>query len=186
MEFAMETVSLYKIFAVFAKIGIFTIGGGYMMVPAIQNEMSRRGWISEDELPDIVAIAQSAPGLLTVNMSIFAGYRLRGVKGSLAATLGCITPPFLIILFIAMAASNFGESSAVARMLQGVRPASVAIIAAYMVKLARKNCKTWWAWLIAAGTLAGVALLKFSPVYILLTLLVFAVALTWYRGRRHD
>ena len=177
-------ISLAKIFAVFAKIGAFTIGGGYMMVPAIQNEMSKRGWISDEELPDIVAIAQSAPGLLTVNMAIFAGYKLRGVKGSVVATLGSITPPFLIILLIAMLATNFKDNPWVAKILAGVRPVSVAIIAAYMFKLSRTNCKDWWQWLIAAGTLVLVALLKISPIWILLTLIVLAVALTWQKERR--
>ena len=177
-------ISLGRIFAVFAKIGAFTIGGGYMMVPAIQNEMSRQGWISDEELPDIVAIAQGAPGLLTVNMAIFAGYRLRGVKGSIVATLGSITPPFLIILGIAMLATNLQDSPVVQRILLGVRPVSVAIIAAYTFKLSRTNCRNWWQWLIAAVTLALVVLLKVSPVYILLTLIIFAVAITAYLERR--
>ena len=177
-------ISLAKIFAVFAKIGAFTIGGGYMMVPAIQNEMSKRGWISDEELPDIVAIAQGAPGLLTVNMAIFAGYRLRGVKGSIVATLGSITPPFLIILAIAMLAANFKDNPIVYRILQGVRPVSVAIIAAYTFKLSKTNCRNWWQWVIAVVTLALVALLKVSPVWILLTLIVLAVAITWQKERR--
>ena len=80
--------SLWKIFLVFAKIGAFTIGGGYAMIPLIRDEMVRRGWMTDEELPDIIALAQSAPGVLAVNMSVFAGYRLRGVKGSIAATLG--------------------------------------------------------------------------------------------------
>ena len=84
----MEKVRLSEIFLAFAKIGTFTIGGGYMMIPAIQDELSRRGWVPEEELPDMVALAQSAPGLLTVNMAVFAGHRLRGVPGSVAATLG--------------------------------------------------------------------------------------------------
>ena len=155
-----------------------------MMVPAIQSELSRRKWISDEELPDIVAIAQGAPGLLTVNMAIFAGYRLRGVKGSIVATLGSIAAPFLIILAIAMLAANLQDSAIVQKILHGVRPVSVAIIAAYMVKLAAKNCKSWWQWLIAAGTLALVAVLKVSPIYILLTLIVLAVALTAWRERR--
>ena len=180
----MKKASLLEIFAVFANIGTFTIGGGYMMVPAIQAEMSKRNWISEDELPDIVAIAQSAPGLLTVNMAIFAGYRLRGVKGSIVATLGCILPPFAIILAIAMLAASFQDAPLVTKILSGVRPVSVAIITAYMFKLAKKNCRKWWTWLIAAGTLAGVALLKVSPVYILLTLIVLAVAYSYYKERR--
>ena len=179
-----KPISLARIFAVFAKIGAFTIGGGYMMVPAIQNEMSRRGWISDEELPDIVAIAQGAPGLLTVNMAIFAGYKLRGVKGSIVATLGSITPPFLIILVIAMLATNLQDSPVVQRILQGVRPVSVAIIAAYTVKLSKTNCRNWWQWAIAVVTLLLVTLLKVSPIYILLTLIIFAVALTAYQERR--
>ena len=137
-----KEISLARIFAVFAKIGAFTIGGGYMMVPAIQNEMSKRGWIRDEELPDIVAIAQGAPGLLTVNMAIFAGYKLRGIKGSIVATLGSIAPPFVIILLIAMLAANFQDSPVVQRILQGVRPVSVAIIAAYTLKLARTSNRT--------------------------------------------
>ena len=179
-----KEISLAHIFAVFAKIGAFTIGGGYMMVPAIQNEMSRRGWISDEELPDIVAIAQGAPGLLTVNMAIFAGYKLRGVKGSIVATLGSIMPPFLIILLIAILAANLQDSPVVQRILQGVRPVSVAIIAAYMCKLARAHCKCWWQWLIAVGTLLAVTLLKVSPIWILLALIVLAVGITWQKERR--
>ena len=93
-----EYASLLEIFGVFAKVGAFTIGGGYAMIPIIQRELSSRGWIGDDELPDIIALAQSAPGVLAVNMSIFAGYRLRGVKGSIAATLGAVLPSFVAIL----------------------------------------------------------------------------------------
>ena len=67
-------VSLFEIIRVFAKIGAFTIGGGYAMIPLIEAEMNKRGWIPEEELPDIIALAQSAPGVLAVNVSIFAGY----------------------------------------------------------------------------------------------------------------
>ena len=72
------------------------------MIPLIRDELVKKGWISEEEIPDIVALAQSAPGVLAVNMSIFAGYKMRGVKGSIAATLGSILHSFLIILLIAM------------------------------------------------------------------------------------
>ena len=75
-----KKVSLWQLFWVFAKIGAFTIGGGYAMIPIIQAEMSRRGWIGDDDLPDIVALSQSAPGVMAVNISIFAGHKLRGFK----------------------------------------------------------------------------------------------------------
>ena len=124
----MDKVSLWKLFTVFGKIGAFTIGGGYMMLPAIQDEISRRGWIPEEELTDMVALAQSAPGLLTVNMAIFAGYRLRGTAGSVVATLGCILAPVVFILLIAMLFRQFAEHPLVVKVFSGVRPAAVAVM----------------------------------------------------------
>jgi len=146
-----------------------------MMVPAIQDEMSRRKWIGEDELPDIVALAQSAPGLFTVNMAIFAGHRIRGVKGSVVATLGSIIAPFLIILAIAMFFSNFQDSPAINRIFSGVRPAAVAIIAAYCVKLMKRQGR-WWQWAIALAAICGIVFLKISAIYILLVTIVCSAA----------
>ena len=117
-----KRVPLWQIFAVFAKIGAFTIGGGYAMIPLIQAELSRRGWLPEEELPDIVALSQSAPGVMAVNISIFAGHRLRGVRGSLAATLGSILPSFLIILAIALFFTAFRDNPWVERAFKGIRP----------------------------------------------------------------
>ena len=176
-------VSLWKIFWVFTKIGAFTIGGGYMMVPAIEAEIRKHGWISDEELPDIVALSQSAPGLLTVNMSIFAGYKLRGVRGSIVATLGSIIVPFLIILAIAMFFASFKDNAVIEAIFKGVRPVAVAIIAAYTVKLVRKHT-SWWQWAITIAALVGIALLKISAIYILLTIIVFSAALAYYRQRR--
>jgi len=176
-------IPIGEIFLVFAKIGTFTIGGGYMMVPAIQNELSRRKWISDDDLPDIVALAQSAPGLFTVNMAIFAGHRLRGVKGSVAATLGSILAPFLIILAIAMFFQDFQDIPAVNRIFSGVRPAAVAIIAAYCVKLLRRQGH-WWQWAIALAAMAGIIFLKISAIYILLVTIVCAAGVAAYMNGR--
>ena len=176
-------VSLWKIFGVFAKIGAFTIGGVYMIVPAIEAEIRKHGWISDDELPDIVALSQSAPGLLTVNMSIFAGYKLRGVPGSIVATLGSIVAPFFIILAIAMFFASFKDNAVIEAIFKGVRPVAVAIIAAYTVKLVRRH-SSWWQWAITLAALAGITLLKISAIYILLTIIVLAAALSFYRQRR--
>ena len=176
-----KQVSLWQIFAVFAKIGAFTIGGGYAMIPIIQNEMSRRGWISDEELPDIVALSQSAPGVLAVNISIFAGYRLRGVKGSVAATLGSILPSFCIILAIAMLFTSFKDNPWVIRAFKGIRPVVIALIAVPMVNMARKCCKTWWKWGLAIGSLVLVAFLNVSPIYIILCVLVIGFTVTYSR-----
>ena len=184
IEYLCSMVSLWRIFGVFAKIGAFTIGGGYAMIPIIQREMSSRGWIGDDELPDIIALAQSAPGVLAVNMSIFAGYKLRGVPGSIVATLGSIIAPFFVILLIAMFFSSFSESPVVQAVFHGVRPVAVAIIAGYCFKLLRRQNR-WWQWAIALGTLAGIVLLKVSAVYILLIIIVFAAAIAGLRERRN-
>ena len=177
----MEKVSLWKIFCVFAKIGAFTIGGGYAMIPLIQREMSRRGWISDDDLPDIVALSQSAPGVMAVNISIFAGHKLRGLKGSIVATLGSILPSFLIILAIAMFFTAFKDNPWVVKAFQGIRPAVIALILVPMVNMARKSCKKWWAWLLAAVSLALVAFLAVSPIYIIICVLVIGFGITWLR-----
>ena len=183
LTMAKEKVSLWQIFAVFAKIGAFTIGGGYAMIPIIQNEMSRRGWISEEELPDIVALSQSAPGVMAVNISIFAGYRLRGVKGSIAATLGSITPSFLFILAIAMLFTTFKDNPWVEKAFKGIRPVVISLIAVPMVNMAKKCCKTWWAWALAVAALVLVAFLNVSPIYILLCVLVVSFSITYYKEK---
>ena len=179
-----EIVGLSEIFWVFTKIGAFTIGGGYAMIPLIQNEMSRRGWLSEEELPDIIALAQSAPGILAVNVAIFAGYRIRGLKGSIVATVGTALPSFFIILFIAALFSGYQNNPDVIRIFKGIRPVVISLIAVPMIKLAHKNNKTWWAWAISVITLALVSFLKVSPIYILLTIIVSALSITYYRNKK--
>jgi len=176
--------SLFNIFTVFSKIGAFTIGGGYAMIPLIQDELGKRGWISEEELPDIIALAQSAPGVLAVNVSIFAGYKLHGVKGSIAATVGTVLPSFLAILLIAMFLTNYQDNPIVVRIFNGIRPVVVSLIAVPMINMARKNNKTWWAWAITAVSLILVAFLKVSPIYILLVIIVLATAFYYYKENK--
>ncbi len=177
-----KRVSLWQIFAVFAKIGAFTIGGGYAMIPLIQAELSKRGWLSDEELPDIVALSQSAPGVMAVNISIFAGHKLRGVKGSVAATLGSIVPSFLMILAIAMFFTAFRDNPWVERAFKGIRPVVVALIAVPMVKMARKSCRSWAHWVIAAAALILVAVLNVSPIYIIICVLILGYSITrWKR-----
>ena len=179
-----KKVSLWQIFWVFAKIGAFTIGGGYAMIPIIQAEMSRRGWIGDDDLPDIVALSQSAPGVMAVNISIFAGHKLRGFKGSVAATLGSILPSFLIILGIAMFFSAFKDNPWVERAFKGIRPVVISLIAVPMINMARGSCKNVWTWLLALVSLVLVAFLNVSPIYIILCVIVLGFSITYYRMKK--
>lgn len=177
-------ISLWKIFLVFAKVGAFTIGGGYAMIPVISKEIISRGWLTEEELPDMIALAQSAPGVLAINMAVFAGYRIRGVRGSVAAALGSALPSFLIILAIAMLFAGFRDFPVIERMFKGIRPVVVALIAVPMIRMAKSTNVTWWAWVISAVTMIAIACLKVSPIWIMLVLIVIGISVTSFSERR--
>ena len=172
-------VGLINIFWVFLKIGAFTIGGGYAMLLLIQQEICKRGWISEEEFDDLIVLAQSAPGLLAVNIAIFAGYRIRGTAGSIVATIGAIIAPFLCILVIASIFTNFQDSPVVVAIFKGIRPAVVSLILVPMIKMAKTSNKNIWMWLICLAALGLVAFLRISPVYILITVIVIATSVAY-------
>lgn len=157
-----------KLFGIFFKIGAFTIGGGYAMVPLIEDEViAKRNWINKDDFIDLIAISQSTPGIFAVNISIFIGYRLRGVRGSIVSALGTILPSFVIILAVAAFFRNFKENHVVERIFMGIRPAVVALIAAptfSMAKSAKVNRFNMW---IPAVSALLIWLLGFSPIWII-------------------
>ena len=150
------------------------------MLPVIQDEIVKKGWMTAEDFTDIVTLSQTAPGLIAVNISIFTGYRLRGTKGSIVATCGSILPPFLIILLIAIAFSGYQDNPVIIRILKGIRPVVVALIAVPMINMAKTSNKTWWAWLLSIAALLLVAFLKVSPIYILLTTAVVATAIMFH------
>lgn len=180
----MGQVSLWNLFCVFAKVGAFTIGGGYAMLPLIEEEMTKRGWISAEDIQDIIVLAQSAPGILAVNMAIYTGHKVRGLKGSIVSSVGAVLPSLVIILLIAMFFTEFKENDIVRRIFQGVRPAAVALILVPAVRMARSGCKSWWTWAIAAASLLGVAFLKVSPIWIILVTLSVAVCISLIRQKK--
>lgn len=178
-------ISLWDLFLVMAKISAFTIGGGYAMILLIQKEVTSRGWISDEEFPDLIALSQAAPGLLAVNISIFTGYKLRGNAGSVVATLGSCLPPFAIILAIAAFFSSFADNPYVIKAFSGMRPAVAALIAVPMIKMARRSCRKYWQWIIAAAALCTVAFMKISPVYILLVSITASIAIAYALEKRN-
>ena len=135
-----------KLFISFFKIGAFTFGGGWAMIPLIEREVVyKQNWIKREDFVDALAIAQSLPGVLAVNISILIGNKLRGLKGCLTATLGTILPSFLIILAIAIWFVQTYDNPVVERIFKGIRPAVVALIVSPVfstAKTARINIKT--------------------------------------------
>ena len=128
----------WQLFYTYLKIGTFTLGGGYAMLPLIQREVvDRKGWIDEEEFLNMIALAQAAPGLIAVNSAIFIGWRIGGWRGVCGAVLGAVLPSFVIILAIAMVFSEWKELPAVEAVFKGIRPAVVALIAAPLFKMAK-------------------------------------------------
>lgn len=159
-----------QIFTCFAKIGAFTIGGGYAMIPIIEREIvEKKKWMDERDFMDVLAISQSAPGLLAVNISIFLGYRLRGLRGSIIATLGSILPSFIIILLIAMFFSGYQDNPTIVKIFKGIRPVVVALIAVPLINMAKKAKLNLYTGALAAITCILILFLGVSPVYILLS-----------------
>lgn len=170
----------WQIFTSFAKIGAFTLGGGFAMIPIIQTEVvEKKKWIDEQDFIDVLTISQSAPGLLAVNISIFLGYRLKGVKGSIVATLGSIIPSFIIILLIAMFFSGYQDNPTVVKIFKGIRPVVVALIAVPVINMARKAKLNVYTWMLTIVTACLILFLKISPVYILLAVGLFFTAATF-------
>ncbi len=156
-------------FKTFFKIGMFTLGGGYAMIPLIEAEVvEKKKWVTKDEFLDLIAIAQSCPGVFAVNISTFIGYKLRKTPGAIACTAGAALPSFLIILFIAMFFHQFQDNPIVASIFRGIRPAVVALIAVPTFKLAMSAKLTWTtSWIPIVGALAIWAL-GVSPIFIIL------------------
>jgi len=127
----------WTLFLTFMKIGAFTIGGGYAMLPLIQREVVDRGWMTKEDFIDLFSVAQSLPGIFAVNIAIFVGYKLKKVRGGIICALGSILPSFLIILAIALFFTQFKDNEWVEKAFKGLRPAVVALIAVPCLTTAR-------------------------------------------------
>ena len=154
------------------------------MLPLIEQEMLKRHWISEEDIQDIIVLAQSAPGILAVNMAIYTGHKIKGIRGSIVSALGAVLPSLVIILLIAMFFTEFKDNDIVRRIFQGVRPAAVALILVPAVRMAKSGCRQWWTWLIAIASLLGVAFLKVSPIWIILVTLSVSISVSLIRQKK--
>lgn len=161
--------SLAAIFWSFFKIGAFTFGGGWAMVPLIRRELvDRQKWLEDSEFIDILAIAQSGPGPIAINTSVLCGFKMRGFAGAVVATLGSSLPSFIVILLIAMFFLRVKDSAAVAAVFKGMRPAIFGLLIAAVWQVGRKSIKSR---IDVAFALAGAVfllLLKLSPIQVVL------------------
>ena len=160
----------FEIFTIFFKIGLFTIGGGYAMLPIIQKEVVEdRGWMSDEEFLDAVSLTNSLPGPLAVNSATFVGYRVAGTAGATVAMLGVVAPSVIIILLIAMVFNSLMSFPVVQYIFNGIRPAVVALIFYAIVKLAQSvKLGKDFNWLVALAAFGAMALLGVHSIFVIL------------------
>lgn len=174
---------IFQLFWSFFKIGLFTFGGGYAMIPLIQREViDRKGWIAEGDFLDLLTVAQSAPGPISLNTSVFVGYKMRGYAGALAAIFGVVLPSFAIILLVAMFFADVRQNAVVDAAFKAMRPAVVALIIAPIAGLTRGM--GWWLIAIAAVVALVVWGTGVSPIYILIAGAAAGLAWSIYMARK--
>ena len=175
----------WQIFGSFFKIGAFTLGGGYAMIPLIQKEVvDRKGWLREEEFVEMLAIAQSCPGPLALNTAIFVGYKTRGLRGVLCSSLGTILPSFIIILLIAMVFTDFKNNPGVERVFKGIRPAVVALIAAPLWQMGKSAGITRKTVVIPIAAALLIWLTGLSPIYVIIAAIVGGLAWNGIQARK--
>ena len=192
-----EKVSLWKLFTAFMRIGAFTFGGGYAMLPMLEREcVEKTGWVTHDELLDYFAIGQCTPGVIAVNTATFVGKKHRGFIGALVTTAGVVLPSFVIICVLTALLANFADIPVVKYALHGIRVAVGVLILNTVIKLVREKIKDWLGYLLAALAflviavpatlkLAGVAVpFSVSPVFVVIGAALIGIVRGFITGRR--
>lgn len=166
---------LFEIFFSFFKIGAFTIGGGYAMIPLIEREVvDNKKWIEQDEFSEMLALAQIAPGPIAINTAVFVGYKLNKKLGSVVACLGASLPSFIIILIIAFFFSKtFQTNPIVQKVFQGIRPVVIALIAVPAINMLLKFKDNYLAWIIAMLSFSIMVFTNISPIYVMVACGIF-------------
>lgn len=161
--------TLWELFFTFFKIGLFTFGGGYAMIPLIQREtVETKNWISDDDILEILAIAESTPGPIAINSATFVGYRVRGFWGSFFATLGVVTPSFVIILLIAFVLREFQSIPAVQYAFWGIRAGVLALIFKALFTMYKKSKKNLFSYLVMATAFCIVAFFDINVIFVII------------------
>lgn len=174
---------LWSLFISFLKIGAFTFGGGYAMVPLIEREViESRGWVAREDFLDLLTLAQSAPGPIALNTAVFVGYRICGLRGALTALAGIVFPAFSIILLVAIFFADIRDNQYVDAAFKAMRPAVVALIVAPIVGLAKSMNR--WLWIVSAATALAIWYVGISPIYVLLAGAVAGLVWTVYTTKR--
>lgn len=171
---------LFQLFWSFFKIGTFTFGSGYAMIPMIEREVvDRKKWFEKEDFYNQFSLASSAPGPFALNTAVFVGYKVYGWWGALAAVLGAVLPSFTIIILIAIYFTDFKENPTVEAAFRGIRPAVIALIAVPFVRMLQPL--KWYFILLAIAVALVIWQLGISPIYFILTGAIIGILTTFFR-----
>ncbi|MBO4429702.1 MAG: chromate transporter [Clostridia bacterium] len=177
--------TLLRIFICFFKIGAFTLGGGYAMIPLIQKETAeKRKWVSDEDILEIIAIAESTPGPIAINASTFIGYRVAGFFGAFFGTLGMILPSFVIILTISFVLRQLQEFTVVKYAFFGIRAGVLALILKALWSMYRQTKKNVLSYIIMAAAFICVAILNINTIFVLIGCAIFGLVWSLIAERR--
>jgi len=173
---------LWELFITFSRIGSVTFGGGYAMLPIIQREIVEgKKWATEEDILDYYAIGQSTPGIIAVNTATFVGFKVKGIPGAIAATLGIVFPSVVIITLIAAFFTQFQELEVVKHAFGGIRIAVTVLVLNAIIKMWNKSVKDWLGICIFALSFLVVAFTKTSPVVIVVISASLGIITKWKR-----
>ena len=181
---------LFQVFFTFFRIGAFTFGGGYAMIPLIQNEaVEKHHWVTDDDILEIIAIAESTPGPIAINSATFVGYRAAGVLGSVFATLGVVLPSFVIILILSFVLQAFQEIPAVQYAFFGIRAGVLALLVKALWTMYKKSPKGWAGYVVMGAAFVLTAINKFgifkiNMIFVIIGCAVFGLVSSLLMERR--
>ncbi len=159
----------WNLFECFFKLGLFTIGGGMAMVPLMQEKVcDERKWMTEEEVLDCIAVCQSLPGVIAINMATYVGYYKKGLKGALVSTFGVLLPSFVIIVLVVTILRNIDQNPYVQGALEGVKAAATGLIAFAAANMAKKTLTGPFRWTVAIVALVLIAALGVNAVWVIL------------------
>jgi len=178
-----------QLFVTFFKIGAFTFGGGYAMIPLIQREVvEEKKWITDDDILEIIAISESTPGPIAINSATFIGYRICGFWGSFFATLGVVLPSFVIILLISFVLKEFQDLKAVQYAFEGIRAGVLALLIKALVGMYKKSPKNLVSYIVIVASFLVAAFVDISVLWVIIGCAVFGLVTSMYAkgGLKND
>lgn len=174
-----------SLFLTFLKIGAFTFGGGYAMIPLIQKEVvEKKKWLSDSDILDIIAIAESTPGPIAINSATFVGYKTAGFFGAFCATFGVVLPSFLIILAISFVLRFFESLKVVQYAFEGIRAGVIALILKALISMYKQCRKNIIFYIVAAGAFISTAIFNINALFVIIGCAIFGLVSSSVISRR--